>query len=230
MKRILITGASRGIGRAIATKLAAAGTVLFLHGRDREALTETWRLVEANGAETMPLFYELADTSQIEKLIDAIGSEPIDALINNAGIAIIKPFESLSLDEWNRTLAVNLTAPFLLTQKLSRNMKAGASIVNILSIAAKTGFPNWSSYCMSKFALEGFSQSIREELRPRGIRVLNIYPAATDTEIWEPIEGNWPREKMMSSSEIAEAVAFALARPADVAVETISLTNASGAL
>ena len=213
MKRILITGASRGIGRAIATKLAAAGTVLFLHGRDREALTETWRLVEANGAETMPLFYELADTSQIEKLVDAIGSEPIDALINNAGIAIIKPFESLSLDEWNRTLAVNLTAPFLLTQKLSRNMKAGASIVNILSIAAKTGFPNWSSYCMSKFALEGFSQSIREELRPRGIRVLNIYPAATDTEIWEPIEGNWPREKMMSSSEIAEAVAFALSRP-----------------
>ena len=213
MKRILITGASRGIGRAIATKLAAAGTVIFLHGRDREALTETWRLVEANGAETMPLFYELADTSQIEKLVDAIGSEPIDALINNAGVAIIKPFESLSLDEWNRTLAVNLTAPFLLTQKLSRNMKAGASIVNILSIAAKTGFSNWSSYCMSKFALEGFSQSIREELRPRGIRVLNIYPAATDTEIWEPIEGNWPREKMMSSSEIAEAVAFALSRP-----------------
>jgi len=83
---------------------------------------------------------------------------------------------------------------------------------------------------MSKFALEGFSRSIREELRPRGIRVLNIYPAATDTEIWEPIEGNWPREKMMSSSEIAEAVAFALARPADVAVETISLTNASGPL
>ena len=144
MKRILITGASRGIGRAIATKLAAAGTVLFLHGRDREALTETWRLVEANGAETMPLFYELADTSQIEKLVDAIGSEPIDALINNAGVAIIKPFESLSLDEWNRTLAVNLTAPFLLTQKLSRNMKAGASIVNILSIAAKTGFSNWA--------------------------------------------------------------------------------------
>src|SRR4051812_43230209 len=115
MKRILITGASRGIGRAIATKLAAAGTALFLHGRDREALTETLRLVEANGAKTIPLFYELTDPSQIEKLVDAIGSEPIDALINNAGIAIIKPFESLSLDEWNRTLAVNLTAPFLLT-------------------------------------------------------------------------------------------------------------------
>ncbi len=230
MKRILVTGASRGIGRAIAEKLAAPGAILFLHGRDPDALVETRRVVEAKGAKTIPLLHDLRDVAQVEKLVDAIGSEAIDALINNAGIAIIKPFESLSLDEWNRTVAVNLTAPFLLTQKLSRNMKAGACIVNILSIAAKTGFPNWSSYCMSKFALEGFSQSIREELRPRGIRVLNIYPAATDTEIWKPIEGNWPREKMMSPNEIGEAVAYALSRPADVAVENITLTRTSGAL
>ena len=151
-------------------------------------------------------------------------------MINNAGIAIVKPLDSISLDEWNKIIAVNITAPFLLTQKLSANMKSGASIVNILSIAAKTGFANWSSYCMSKFALEGFSQSIREELRPRGIRVLNIYPAATDTEIWKPIEGDWPREKMMSSGEIAEAVSYALSRPADIAVENITLTKTSGTL
>jgi NAD(P)-dependent dehydrogenase (short-subunit alcohol dehydrogenase family) len=151
-------------------------------------------------------------------------------LINNAGIAFVKPLDSLSLEEWNKTLAVNVTAPFLLTQKLSANMKAGAGIVNILSVAAKTGFANWSSYCMSKFALEGFSQSIREELRQRGIRVINIYPAATETEIWKPIAGDWPREKMMSANEIAEAVAYALSRPADVAVENITLTKASGAL
>lgn len=230
MKRILITGASRGIGRAIAETLAAPEMTLLLHGRDQTALDETRHAVEAKNARAILLRYDLADEPQVAKLISEVGADPLDALINNAGIAMIKPFESISLDEWNRTLAVNLTAPFLLTQKLSRNMKAGASIVNILSIAAKTGFPNWSSYCMSKFALEGFSQSIREELRPRGIRVLNIYPAATDTEIWEPIEGNWPREKMMSSSEIADAVAFVLSRPADVAVENISITKASGTL
>jgi NAD(P)-dependent dehydrogenase (short-subunit alcohol dehydrogenase family) len=83
---------------------------------------------------------------------------------------------------------------------------------------------------MSKFAFDGFAQSIREELRPRGIRVLNIYPAATDTEIWQPIEGDWPRERMMSPNEIAEAVAFMLSRPGDVAVEGITLTNTSGSL
>lgn len=230
MKRILITGASRGIGRAIAEKLAAPESTLVLHGRDRAAVNETCRLAEAKGARTIALAFDLSDKSQIEKLMATIGSEPLDVLINNAGIAIVRPLDSISLDEWNRTLAVNVTAPFLLTQKLSANMKSGASIVNILSIAAKTGFANWGAYCMSKFALEGFSQSIREELRPRGIRVLNVYPAATDTDIWKPIEGDWPREKMMSSDEIAEAVAYALSRPSDVAVENISLTKTSGSL
>jgi len=230
MKRILITGASRGIGRAIAEKLAAPEVTLLLHGRDEAALKETGRAVTGKGGRAIELRYDLSDESQLEKMVAAIGSEPLDVLVNNAGIAFVKPLDTISLDEWNKTLAVNVTAPFLLTQKLSPNMKRGASIVNILSIAAKTGFANWSSYCMSKFALEGFSQSIREELRPRGIRVLNIYPAATDTDIWQPIEGDWPREKMMSVHEIAEAVAFALSRPADVAVENITLTRASGAL
>lgn len=230
MKRYLITGASRGIGRAIAEKLAAADTTLFLHGRDETALAETRCLVEAKEARAISLRYELTHESEIEKLIAALGPQPLDVLVNNAGIAMVKPLDSISTEEWNKTLAVNVTAPFLLTKKLSRNMKSGASIVNILSIAAKTGFPNWSSYCMSKFALEGFSQSIREELRPRGIRVLNIYPAATETEIWKPIEGDWPREKMMSADEIAEAVSYALSRPSDIAVENITLTKMSGSL
>ena len=94
-------------------------------------------------------------------------------------------------------------------------MPPGSTIVNILSIAAKTGFPNWSAYCMSKFALEGFSQSVREELRERDIRVMNIYPAATNTDIWNDVEGEWPRRKMISAEEIAEAVAYALSRPGE---------------
>jgi NADP-dependent 3-hydroxy acid dehydrogenase YdfG len=83
---------------------------------------------------------------------------------------------------------------------------------------------------MSKFALEGFSQSVREEFRPRGIRVLNIYPAATDTEIWKGVEGEWPREKMLAAEEVAEAVAFALSRPNDVSVENLSVQNVGRAL
>ena len=230
MKRYLITGASRGIGRAIADKLAGPDRTLLLHGRDREALAKTRDSVEAKGGKTMSLCYDLRDPVMVQKLIDEAGDSPLDALINNAGIAMVKPLAEISLEEWQSSFALNVTAPFLLTQKLLPIMTAGSTIVNILSIAAKTGFPNWSGYCMSKFALEGFTQSVREELRPRGIRVVNVYPAATNTEIWNAVEGEWPREKMLSADEIGEAVAYALSRPGDVAVENIELKNVSGRL
>jgi NADP-dependent 3-hydroxy acid dehydrogenase YdfG len=83
---------------------------------------------------------------------------------------------------------------------------------------------------MSKFALEGLSQSIRQELREHCIRVINIYPAATNTEIWDEVAGDWPRDKMISAAEVAQAVAYALSRPNDVAVENITLSNAAGNL
>jgi len=230
MKRYLITGASRGIGRAIAENLAGPDRTLLIHGRDPEALAETRRLVEGRSSKAIPLCYDLQSAESIEKMVEEIGSTPLDALINNAGMAIVKPLAEIALEEWEKIFAVNVTAPFLLTQKLLPMMRTGSAVVNILSIAAKTGFPSWSSYCMSKFALEGFSQAIREELRPRGIRVLNIYPAATATEIWKGVEGDWPQEKMLAADEIGAAVAFALSRPAEVAVENISLQNATGTL
>ena len=123
-----------------------------------------------------------------------------------------------------------MTAPFLLTQHFAPKMPPGASIVNVLSIAARTGFANWSAYCMSKFALEGFSQSVREELRDRRIRVINVYPAATNTDIWDGVAGDWPREKMMSPDEVAGAVAYALSRPTEIAMENITLSSLRGNL
>ncbi|MEY2508134.1 MAG: hypothetical protein QOH01_2463 [Verrucomicrobiota bacterium] len=230
MKRFLITGASRGIGRSIAEKLAAPDRLLLLHGRNREALGKTCRLVESKGGQAIALSYDLRRAARVEKMIDAIGPEPLDALINNAGIALVKPFQEITLPEWDTLFAVNVTAPFLLTQRLVPGMEAGASIVNILSIAAKNGFPGWSCYCMTKFALEGFSQCVREEVRGRGIRVLNIYPAATNTEIWNAVQGDWPRDKMLLPEEIGDAVAYALSRPPGVVVENIDLLNLTGRL
>lgn len=230
MKRYLITGASRGIGRAIAEELAGAGSTLFLHGRDRDALATTCKAVEAKSGKAIPLCYDLRQTSSIEKMIEEIGLGPLDALINNAGVAVVKPLEEITLEEWNTILAVNVTAPFLLTQRWLPKMASGSSVVNVLSVAAKVGFPGWSAYNMSKFALNGFSLAVREEVRARGIRVLNIYPGATDTEIWEPVSGDWPREKMMRPQEIAGAIAYALSRPGEVALENIDLQRTAGPL
>jgi len=230
MKRILITGASRGIGRAIAEKLAAPDVTLLLHGRDTVALAETCKSVQSHCAGVIKLIHDLATEKGVFNLISEVGGDPLDVLINNAGIAVVKPFREITLDEWNQTLGVNVTAPFLLMQRFAGQMPPGSSIVNILSIAAKTAFANWSAYCMSKFALEGFSQSVRDELRVHRIRVLNIYPAATNTEIWDDVTGDWPREKMISAEEVACAVAYAVSRPDNVAVENVTLSNAAGNL
>ncbi|MDQ2825264.1 MAG: SDR family oxidoreductase [Verrucomicrobiota bacterium] len=230
MKRYLITGASRGIGRAIAEKLAASDIELLLHGRDIVALAEVCKSVQLRCARVVKLIHDLAKTSGVSDLISKVGDDPLDLLVNNAGIAIVKPFAEITQIEWEQTLGVNVTAPFLLTQHFAPRMPPGSSVVNILSIAAKTGFANWSSYCMSKFAMEGFSQSVREELRDHKIRVINVYPAATDTDIWNALEGDWPRDKMISADEVAGAVAYALSRPSDVAMENISLSSLAGNL
>src|SRR5260370_19603141 len=230
MKRYLITGASRGIGRAIAEELAAEAVTLLLHGRDTVALAEVCKAVKPRCGGVVRLIHDLAIKAGVSDLIAAVGSDPLDLLVNNAGIAIVKPFGEITSVEWEQTLGVNVTAPFLLTQRFAPKMPPGASIVNILSIAAKTGFPNWSAYCMSKFGLEGFFQSLREELLEHKIRVINIYPAATNTGIWRSVEGDWPREKMISPNDVASAVAYALSRPADVALENISLSHLTGNL
>ena len=230
MKRYLITGASRGIGRAIAEKLAAKDVTLLLHGRDTIALAETRKAVESHCSKVSLLMHDLATSAGVTDLIAEIGDARIDLLVNNAGIAVVKPFCEITSIEWEQTVGVNITAPFILMQHFAPQMPPGSSIVNILSVAAKTGFPNWSAYCMSKFALEGFSQSVREELRDHKIRVINVYPAATDTDIWHAVEGDWPRDKRMSPEEVAGAVAYALSRPADVALENISLSSLTGNL
>ena len=230
MKRYLITGASRGIGRAIATKLAGPDVTLLLHGRDIVALAETCREAEKIGSPVLKLIHDLATVRGINHLLAAAGDEPLDLLVNNAGISVVKPFAEITLDEWQQTISVNLTAPFFLMQHFVPRMRPGSSVVNILSIAAKHAYPNWSIYCASKFGLDGLSAAIREEVRPRKVRVLNIYPAATDTEIWNAVEGDWPRERMIGANDVADAVVYAISRPPSVAVENILLGNLSGRL
>src|SRR5437660_2724954 len=171
MRRYLITGASRGIGRAIAEKLATPDVVLLLHGRDTVALAETCKTVQSQCAGVVKLIHDLATEKGVSALISQVGGDPLDVLVNNAGIAVVKPFREITPAEWQQTLGVNVTAPLLLMQRFAGQMRPGSSIVNILSIASNTGFAHCSVYCMSKFALEGFSQAIRDALREHRILV-----------------------------------------------------------
>jgi 3-oxoacyl-[acyl-carrier protein] reductase len=230
MERIVVTGASRGIGRAIAVRLAAAGRELVLHGRDADALAATAASVEARGAAVRVVTGDLAVPADVGRLVDVAAAGAVDVLVNNAGSAVVKPIAEVGREEWERSLAVNVTAPFLLVRGVLPRLAAGSSVVNLLSVAARRGFPGWSAYCAAKFALEGFSQCLREEVRGRGIRVINVYPSATDSGLWDGVGGDWPRERMLDPDRVAAAVAFALEQPPSVLVESIELGHVSGSL
>ncbi len=226
----LITGASRGIGREIAVAISRPERTLVLTGRNQTNLRETARLVEERGASARVWPADLADTVQIEGLVASLKGARLAGLISNAGMAVVKPVDELTLEDWQRTLDVNVTGPFELIRRLLPLLNEGASIVNISSVAARTAFPGWSSYCMSKAAMEGFVRGLREELRPRGVRVVNIAPSATATDMWREVPGDWDTSKMMSAEQVAMAVAFALDRPDGVLVEEIRIGALGGNL
>jgi NAD(P)-dependent dehydrogenase (short-subunit alcohol dehydrogenase family) len=230
MERIVITGASRGIGRAIATRLAMPGRELVLHGRNTAALVDAAGAVRARGATARVVTGNLATTLGVRALAAVAADGPVRAIVNCAGVAIVKSVQDISPEEWERGLFLNVTAPFLLIRSLLGRLEPGSSVVTILSVAARRGFPGWSAYCTAKFAIEGFTQCLREELRGRGVRVINVYPSATDTALWDGIAGTWPRERMIPPEQVAEAVAFALERPDRVLVDSIDLGDVSGAL
>jgi NAD(P)-dependent dehydrogenase (short-subunit alcohol dehydrogenase family) len=230
MERGLITGASRGIGRAIAMALARHDLELLIQGRDAGALDETANLVRDRGGNALAFTADLGRAEDVDRLAAATGTGPFHLLVNNAGGAAVERLEELSLAAWQEALAVGVTAPFLLTQRLLPRMPRGASIVNVLSVAARRGFPGWSAYCACKAALDGFSKSVREEARARGVRVIGIFPAATATALWEGVPGDWPRERMLAVEEVAAAVRYALSRPPDTLVEEIHLGHIGGTL
>src|SRR5438270_13346033 len=131
MKRYLITGASRGIGRAIAEKLAGDDAVLLLHGRDTVALAQTRKAVEPRCAKVILLVHDLAKASAVSDLIAEVGKDPIDLLVNNAGVAVVKPFTEITTIEWEQTVGVNITAHFMLTQLFAWRMPTGSGLANI---------------------------------------------------------------------------------------------------
>src|SRR5207245_11734577 len=128
MKRYLITGASRGIGRAIAEKLAAPDVTLLLHGRDTVALAETCKSVKSGCARVIPLIHDLALSTGVSDLIAEVGDEPLDLFVNNAGIAVVKPFGEITSAEWEQTLGVNLTAPVQLITHLAQHSPPSARL------------------------------------------------------------------------------------------------------
>jgi NAD(P)-dependent dehydrogenase (short-subunit alcohol dehydrogenase family) len=187
----VVTGASRGLGRAMAVGLAEEGASLALLGRDAEALEQTAAACRAAGAESASFLGDVADEAQVERLSKEVAARfgRADILINNAGINIRKPVVDFTLDEWNEVMRVNLTGVFLMCRAFVPLMKGRGygRILNMTSIMSHVAMPMRAAYCASKAGLLGFSRVLSQELAPEGITVVCISPGPFATEMNAPL-------------------------------------------
>lgn len=229
----LVTGANRGIGLVIARRLAREGSNLVITGRDSRALMKAGRELEKLGVDVFAQICDIRDPHSVDYLFTFVRElgKPLDFLINNAGIAHPNRLVSdLPYPMWAEVIDTNLNGTFLITQAALAVMKRGSVIVNNLSIAGERVFAGSSAYNASKHGALGLTDTLREELRPKGIRVVALMPGATDTDIWKTMWPKAPRKKMMSPDVVAQAVLGALIVPENSAIERIVLMPAVGAL
>jgi 3-oxoacyl-[acyl-carrier protein] reductase len=229
----LITGATRGIGKAIAESLAAQACNLILTARDEGALKKLSRELHRPKIRMLVHPCDVRDPYSVDTLFRAICHEfhALDILINNAGIAHSDlPVSQLPYPIWKDVLATNLDGTFLITQAALAIMKRGGTIVNNLSIAATRVFAGSAAYSTSKHAALGLTNTLREELRPRGIRVIGLFPGATNTDIWNSVWPQAPRKNMLRPETVAKALVEAILLPPNATVETLEILPTIGTL
>lgn len=218
--RALVTGASRGIGRAIARRLAGAYEIIAA-ARSLDDLDSLASEIRAAGGRCTPLVLDVADASAVRS---ALGPLDVDVVVNNAGIGVLKPMMELAPDEWHRMIDVNLNALFHVNRALLPGMlgRGKGDIMIIGSIAGRNTFAGGTAYTATKHAVMGFAESLLLEVRDRGVRVTVVMPGSVDTEFGgaKPSgEPNW----RLRSEDVAETVAFILAQPRSVTLHRVEV-------
>ncbi|MFN7311207.1 MAG: SDR family oxidoreductase [Vampirovibrionales bacterium] len=227
-KVILITGASSGIGKAIAETLDAFSPRLVLVARRGDALRA---LADSLQSESLVIATDLLETSTLESLVDQSVERfgRLDVLINNAGIGgKVGLLPELPDSQIHRMIDLNLTVPILLSKYAVAQFTQqgeGGSILNINSIAGKWAFPYWSVYDASKAGLKAFAEALSEEQRSNNTRIISIYPGACATDIWDSVDlAQAPDASgMLTPQQVANAVLYALNQPQDLLISDITL-------
>jgi NAD(P)-dependent dehydrogenase (short-subunit alcohol dehydrogenase family) len=217
----VVTGAARGIGRRVALTLADRGYAVAAN--DLTAPEDTLEELRRAGAEVLSLPGDVSDEDSVRSFVEAVMGEfgRVDVLVNNAGISAIVPAEETTLADWNRTLAVNLTGPFLTCREFGKEMlrQRRGSIVNISSVAGLLGIADRAAYNASKHGLVGLTRTLAAEWGGRGVRVNAVCPGWVKTEMDvedqagggytdEDIVGRVPMGRFASPEDVARAVAF----------------------
>ena len=232
-KVAIITGASTGIGKHISVELSKKEYIVILISRSMDKLKSVKKIIDKNGHECIIIESDISKESSVDKIFKKIKSfNNIDILINNAGLGIFNKIENISNSDWDVQINTNLKGSFMMTRNIIPIMKKNKNgkIVFINSVAGLKPYPYSSAYVASKFGLRGFASSIREELREDNIKVISVHPGAIDTPFWNEIEGDFPREKMLSPIDISKSIVNSLLSRNNLVNEEIVIRSISGDL
>ena len=231
---VFITGATSGIGKATATKAAAAGFDIIITGRRQERLNELAEQIRQQGVEVLPLHFDVRHPIEVKEAIHSLPEKwrNISVLVNNAGLAVgVNPIQDGILDDWERMIDTNIKGLLYITRAIAPLMIANQNghIINLGSIAGKEVYPGGNVYCATKHAVDALSKAMRIDMLKHNIKVTNIAPGMVETEFsLVRYKGNEEAAKNvyqgltpLTNEDIADIILFAITRPAHVCLNDI---------
>jgi 3-hydroxy acid dehydrogenase / malonic semialdehyde reductase len=227
-KRILLTGGSTGIGRAMLKLFAEGGARVLTLARDQEPLDEALEIARARGGEVHGLTADIARAEDIERIYAEVDAKlaGIDVLISNAALGA-EPIDEMADADWRYVVEVNLLGAMAVTRGALKRMKPGAQVVIVGSISADIHAPGESVYSATKGGLAAFAETLRKEVEERGIRVSLIEPGAAGSDMQKPSPEEQrekiAREEMLAAEDVAEAIGFILTRPPRVDIVSLRI-------
>ena len=230
---VLVTGASSGIGEGISRKLCSHGYELVLTSRSEEKLLSMKNEYNEVGWKSHVIPCDLTNQDEVNYLYkecSKIGF--VNCVISNAGVGKFSSVTKMKVQDWDLQINTNLRASFLLTRHFVKEMKKNkhGKFIFINSVAGKYGhsFSNSTAYVASKYGLKGFADTLRTELREFNIKVTSIYPGAIDTNFWNSINVEFPREEMLSAEDLAETILHAIKAPNSSVIEDVVVRRTAG--
>ena len=230
-KIAIVTGANRGIGKAISIALAAEGATVILAARDETKLKEVRNLISQQGGNSHIIKFDLEKEDSIIKCTEQIKEKfgSLDILVNNAGITHSALLAETTTESFDKCIAVNARGPFILTRQILPLLEKAAPsfIINISSVVGVKGYPKQSAYTASKHALRGMTISLAEELKDSNIRVHLICPGGVDTDMVSQVRPDINKDELIAPHEIAELVLYLVTHTGNAVIDELHIRRAS---
>jgi NAD(P)-dependent dehydrogenase (short-subunit alcohol dehydrogenase family) len=230
----IVTGAGRGIGRAIAGAFAREGAAVVLAARSGAELHGVAREIEQAGGRALVVPTDARQEASVEALVRRALAEwrQVDVLVNAAGVATFAPVTDSKLDDWDQMLAVNLRGAVLCCRAVLPAMidRHRGTIISVGSVVTSRSLAGSAAYTASKYGLLGFSRVLAEEMRPHGVRVGVLSAGATDTPLWDAMPGAPARDRMLRADQVAEAALLMASLGPNATLEEVTLLPAGGIL